>query len=123
MNTAKFLGGEVITMRSFGNGAGEFDAVQQPDMEGFDKTSSHAVDWTLLEDGPVYTAYKLRTPIRHAIVEQTLRVYHQTKRIDMDVDLLTWEGVSFREFRLRWPLALGKATVAYDVPFGSFEFG
>ena len=32
LNTAKFLGGEVITMRSFGNGAGEFDAVQQPDM-------------------------------------------------------------------------------------------
>lgn len=123
LNTAKFLGGEVITMRSFGNGAGEFDAVQQPDMEGFDKTSSHAADWTLLEDGPVYTAYKLRTPIRHAIVEQTLRVYHQTKRIDMDVDLLNWEGVMFREFRLMWPLALGKAEVSYEVPFGALTVG
>ncbi len=33
LNTEKFLGGEVISMRSVGNGAGEFDAVQQPDME------------------------------------------------------------------------------------------
>ena len=71
LNTEKFLGGEVITMRSVGNGAGEFDAVQQPDMEGFDKTSNHAVPWKVEEDGPVYTSYKMRTPIRNAVIEQT----------------------------------------------------
>lgn len=67
-------------MRSVGNGAGEFDAVQQPDMEGFDKTSNHAVPWKVEDDGPVYTSYKMRTPIRNAIIEQTLRVYHQVKK-------------------------------------------
>lgn len=124
LNTDKFLGGEVITMRSIGNGAGEFDAVQQPDMEGFDKTSAHAVPWEIVADGPVYTAYKMRTPIRHAVVEQTLRVYHQTKRIDMDVDLLNWEGILYRDYRLMWPLALGnRAEVSYEVPFGALTVG
>lgn len=123
LNTDKFLGGEIITMRSIGNGAGEFDAVQQPDMEGFDKTSAHAVAWTIKNDGPVYTAYQMRTPIRNAVVEQTLRVYHQTKRIDMDVDLLNWEGVLYREYRLMWPLALGKAEVSYEVPYGALTVG
>ena len=99
LKTDKFLGGEIITMRSFGNGAGEFDAVQQPDMEGFDKASLHAGKWEICADGPVFTAYKMRTPIKHAVVEQTIRIYHGTKRIDFDVDLLNWEAVMYREFR------------------------
>lgn len=123
LNTNKFLGGEVITMRSIGNGAGEFDAVQQPDMDGFDKTSAHAISWEIKENGPVYTTYKMRTPIRNAVIEQTLRVYHQTKQIDMDVDLLNWDGVLYREYRLMWPLALDKADVSYEVPYGALTVG
>lgn len=123
LNTEKFLGGEVITMRSVGNGAGEFDAVQQPDMEGFDKTSNHAVPWQIEEDGPVYTSYKMRTPIRNAVIEQTLRVYHKTKKIDMDVDLLNWDAVLYREYRLMWPIAFRNSTVSYEVPFGALTVG
>lgn len=123
LNTEKFLGGEVITMHSYGNGAGEFDAVQQPDMEGFDKTSNHAVAWELVENGPVFTSYKMRTPIRNAVIEQTLRVYHQVKKIDMDVDLLNWEGVMFREYRLMWPVAFKQSAVSYEVPFGALTVG
>lgn len=123
LNTNKFLGGEVITMRSIGNGAGEFDAVQQPDMDGFDKTSAHAISWEIKENGPVYTTYKMRTPIRNVVIEQTLRVYHQTKQIDMDVDLLNWDGVLYREYRLIWPLALDKADVSYEVPYGALTVG
>ena len=123
LRTDKFLGGEVITMHSEGNGAGEFDAVQQPDMKDFDKTSLHADNWTLVENGPVFASYKLRTPVRHAVVEQTLFVYHQTKRIDMQIDLLNWEGVMFRDFRLMLPLSFGKAEVSYEVPFGSLIVG
>lgn len=110
-------------MHSYGNGAGEFDAVQQPDMEGFDRTGWHAPAWELTENSPVYTAYKMRTPIRHAVVEQTLRIYHQTKRVDMEVDLLNWEGVMYRDFRLMLPLALGKAEVSYEVPYGALTIG
>lgn len=123
LNTGKFLGGEVITMRSVGNGAGEFDAVQQPDMEGFDKTSNHAVPWKLEEDGPVYTSYKMRTPIRNAVIEQTLRIYHQTKKIDMDVNLLNWDARLYREYRLMWPLAFQRSSVSYEVPFGALTVG
>lgn len=123
LNTDKFLGGEVITMRSVGNGAGEFDAVQQPDMEGFDKTSNHEANWVKIADGPVYTAYKTRIPIRHAIVEQTLTVYHPLKKIDVDVALKNWEEVMFREFRQMWPLAFPRSAVSYEVPFGALTVG
>ena len=123
LNTGKFLGGEVITMHSYGNGAGEFDAVQQPDMEGFDKTSAHPSAWTIMEEGPVFSAYKMRTPIRTAVIEQVIRVYHQTKKIDMDVALLNWDGVMFREYRQMWPLAFKQSVVSYEVPYGALTVG
>lgn len=123
LKTDKFLGGEVITMRSFGNGAGEFDAVQQPDMDGFDKTSLHASEWEIVEDGPVFTSYKMRTPIRHAVVEEVIRVYHDIKQIDFNIDLLNWEGVMYREFRMMLPLAMGEAEVSYEVPYGALTVG
>ena len=67
-------------MRSIGNGAGEFDQIQQPDMEGFDKTGNYDVSWKLVEDGPVYTAYKYRQPIRNAVVEQKIILYKNSRR-------------------------------------------
>lgn len=123
LDTEKFLCGDVITMRSIGNGAGEFDAVQQPDMEGFDKTSIYPSSWILKEEGEVYTTLVARSPIRHAVIEQTLRIYHKTKRIDMDVALLNWENVMFREYRWMLPLAMKQGTVSYEVPFGALTVG
>lgn len=123
LKTDKFLGGEVITMHSYGNGAGEFDAVQQPDMKDFDKTTLHAAKWEICADGPVFTAYKMRTPIKHAVIEQTIRIYHGTKRIDFDVNLLNWESVMYREFRMMLPLALDNPEISYEVPYGALTIG
>ena len=47
LDTRKFLGFEVFTMRSVGNGAGEFGRVQQPTMEGFDSLGRHKPVWQL----------------------------------------------------------------------------
>ncbi|MGN0228656.1 MAG: glycosyl hydrolase-related protein, partial [Muribaculaceae bacterium] len=123
LRTDKFLGGEVTTMHSYGNGAGEFDAVQQPDMEGFDRTSLHASEWTVEENGDVYTVLKSRTPIRHAVVEQRIRIYHKIKQIDFDIDLLNWEAVLYRDFRMVLPLAMKQSKVAYEVPYGVLNVG
>lgn len=123
LNTGKFLGGEVITMRSVGNGAGEFDAVQQPDMEGFDKTSNYKSEWQMIENGPVFAKFKIRTPIRDAVIEQTVTVYNQMKKIDFDVALLNWKMKLYREYRLMFPLAMKDGKVAYEVPFGKLRVG
>ena len=54
---------------------------------------------------------------------QIIRVYHDVKRIDFDVDLLNWEGVMYREFRMMMPLALNQAEVSYEVPYGALTVG
>lgn len=123
LNTTGFLGGEVITMKSEGNGAGEFDAVQQPTMEGFDKISNYHPSWKITENGEVFTSFVYRSKIRNAVVEQTMRVYHQLKKIDFDVALLNWEGVLFREYRMMFPLNLNNANITYEVPYGILTVG
>ncbi|HTQ11527.1 MAG TPA: hypothetical protein VMI31_15805, partial [Fimbriimonadaceae bacterium] len=81
--------GEVFTMASVGNGAGEFGAVQQPTMEGFDRTSAHRPSWRRIPGrcGPVCATYQLVQGMGGAKVRQTLVVYNRIKRIDFDVDL------------------------------------
>ena len=82
LKTDKFLGGEIFTMRSVGHGAGEFTAVQQPTMEGFDKLSNHAPVWRMEEHGPVYTSFAMRQPLSTCTIVQKVMIYHDVKRID-----------------------------------------
>ena len=123
LDVSKFLGGEVITMQSVGNGAGEFDAVQQPGMADFDKVSNHSPRWMVKENGEVFTSFFYRSKIRNAMVEQTVTIYHQIKKIDFDIAILNWEGKLYREYRMMLPVNVLNGEVAYDVPYGVLRVG
>ena len=121
--TEKFLGAELFTMQSEGNGAGEFADVQQPTMEGFDTLSAHEPLWKLVEAGPVRTILQMEQQIAHARVQQKLIAYNALRRIDIHTALSGWDGTAFREFRLAFPIAMDEGQVAYEVPFGTVEVG
>jgi alpha-mannosidase len=123
IDASKFTAGEVFTMRSEGNGAGEFTDIQQPDMQGFDKTGNYKTQWEVEENGPVFTTFKYRQKIRNAVVEQRIKLYHNKKQIDFETALLNWEGVLYREFRMALPLNMTDGQVAYEVPFGVVRVG
>ncbi len=123
VETSKFTLGEVFTMQSVGNGAGEFSDVQQPSMEGFDKTGNYNTSWEKVEEGPVFTAFKFRQPVRFAVVEETIIVYHQIKRIDFEIDIKNWQGILYREFRAAFPLNMSSSKITYEVPMGVVEVG
>ena len=125
LDTTKFLGFEVFTMRSVGNGAGEFGRVQQPTMEGFDKLSRHAPVWRLVqeESGPVKTVYALEQILADCTVREKLILYSAVKRIDCEVSLLGFDGNPYREYRLAVPVAAHNGEVAYEIPFGVLEVG
>jgi alpha-mannosidase len=125
LDTRKFLGFEVFTMRSVGSGAGEFGRVQQPTMEGFDKLSRHTPRWRFVgeESGPVKTVYAFEQALTDCTLREKLIVYHAVKRIDCEVSLLDWDGDPYREFRLAVPVAAVPGRVAYEIPFGVLEVG
>ncbi|QCX40403.1 alpha-mannosidase [Aureibaculum algae] len=121
--TDNFKVGDVFTMQSVGNGAGEFGDIQQPSMENFDKVSQHNPEWKILEDGPVYTKYRLEQQILHSIVRQDVTLYHNLKRIYFDTSLRNWSGELYREFRTAFPINMNNAEIAHEVPFGSVRVG
>ncbi len=123
LNTTNLLGGEVFTLHSEGNGAGEFADVQQPDMEGFDRTNNYKTKWELVESGPVFDTYRVKTPFKNVVVEQKIKLFHNIKRIDFEIALLNWEGELYREFRMALPLSLDNARITYEVPYGVVEVG
>ncbi|MFA6128659.1 MAG: discoidin domain-containing protein [Bacteroidales bacterium] len=125
LSTGKFLGGEVFTMQSVGNGAGEFSEVQQPTMEGFDKLSNHSPQWFVDKQlsGPVRTVFTMEQKLGNCTVSQKLIVYNELKRIDCEISLLNWDGTKYREFRMALPINMDKAGIAYEVPMGVSEVG
>jgi alpha-mannosidase len=119
----KLKGGEVFTLQSIGNGAGEFGDVQQPFMEDFDKVSNHNATWKVLKTGDVFTTYRIKQPILYAIVEQDVTIYHELKRVLFETRLLNWSGELYREFRTAFPIAIDNALVTHEVPFGAVKVG
>ena len=123
LNTGKYLGAEIFTMKSEGNGAGEFTDVQQPTMEGFEKLSSFGQPWSLISSGPVRDVYHFRKEINHATVDQEIVFYKTLKKIDVNINLLGFDGERYREFRMAWPVNQQSAEVAYEVPMGVVRVG
>ena len=123
VDPSKVTLGEVFTMQSVGNGAGEFSDIQQPSMEGYDKTGYYETKWEKLNDGPVFTSFRYRQPVKHAVVEETIVIYNQIKRIDFEIDVKNWEGILYREFRAAFPLNITAPKITYEVPMGVVEVG
>lgn len=122
-DTKQFKVGEIFTMQSVGNGAGEFGDVQQPTMKDFDQVAAHHPKWEIVESGDVYTTYQLTQNIIHAKVEQRVTIYHQLKRIQFNDQLLNWDGTLFRGFRTAYPVAMKQPTISHEVAFGTVVVG
>jgi len=122
-STKQFKVGEIYTLQSEGNGAGEFGDVQQPFMKDFDQVSIHGASWEVVASGDVYTTYKLVQDIKHARVVQEVTLYHKLKRIRFENKLENWDGTMYREFRTAYPVAIKNSTVRHEVPFGTVEVG
>ncbi|MBN1482592.1 hypothetical protein JXA70_20115 [candidate division KSB1 bacterium] len=123
LRTDKFLGGELFSMQSVGEGAGEWTLIQMPTMEDFEKASDFSPCWNLVQVGPVYNAWEYTQRMNHVTVRQQLILYHAVKRIDFLADLSGWDGSLYREFRLAFPLNMEEYTIAYKVPMGVVEVG
>ncbi len=123
VNEGDFLCGEIFSVESIGHGAGEFTRVQQPTMNGFAKMSQYAPSWQLVENGPVRTVLETTHPWKHCTVKQRLIVYNYYKRIDFEVDILAFDGVRSREYRVAFPMNVHQGKVAYESPMAVIEVG
>jgi alpha-mannosidase len=122
LNTDQFKGGSLFSMHSFGNGAGEFADIQQPDMEGFEMCAIGPV-WSLIESGPVRKVITSRAKMNHNDAMISFTFYQDLKRVDVKVNLINWDGTAYREFRLAFPARMQSPEISYEVPFGVVRVG
>ncbi|MFA6125953.1 MAG: glycosyl hydrolase-related protein [Bacteroidales bacterium] len=122
LNTDQFKAGEIFSMNSVGNGAGEFADIQQPDMKDFEKPEI-GPNWNIRESGPVRIVIDGMAKMNHNTAKVTFTIYQKLKRIDFKVDLLDWDGTAYREFRMAFPARLSNPEISYEVPFGVVRVG
>lgn len=119
----KFSGAELFSMRSEGNGAGEFTDIQQPTMEGFEQLRNYKQNWQCIESGPVCDVFQTIQPMKNTQAVLRVVMYKTIKRIDIGLDLNRFNGENWREFRLAFPVEMQNAKVSYEVPMGVVEVG
>lgn len=120
---SKFEVGEVITLESVGNGAGEFSSFQPVSMNGFDKSSNYDTSkWKMKECNPLFTEYTSHALFEDAAIYRYIKIYNDIKRIDFETHVNGFNGKDYREFRQVFALK-DKGEVRYEVPFGTVTVG
>jgi alpha-mannosidase len=120
LRTDKFEGGEVLQFTAPGVAWEDPEIVT---MANFDRTGNH----------PFTTSRSHRTAIRNTVVReamfknfklrQSYHLYHGLARLDIETELLGWDGQKDRELRVVFPINLDDARLSYEVPFGTVEIG
>jgi alpha-mannosidase len=121
LKTDKFFGGEVLQFTAPGLA---WDGPEVVTMADFDKTSNHEFNVVRSERGPVMSTIVRETRFQHFRLRQSFRLSSQLDRVEMDVEILDWDGPKARELRVAFPINLPKDyRLSYEVPFGTVEVG
>jgi alpha-mannosidase len=133
LDAERFLGLEVVELGSPGHDVGEGEHVEhfdwravrpfQPTPFGFERTGERSGPLTLLEDGPLRTRVTMQSRFSHGTVRQTFALHRDLERVDVVVDVRTWDGTHGRELRLLFAPRIPDPRIAYDVPFGHVRVG
>lgn len=118
--TGKFDAGEVIQLTALGYA---WDDPQDISMADFDQTSRHPFPVKTFTRTPVRVTAIREAEFKHFRLRQLLHLYHAIDRIDLELQILDWDGQKERELRVVFPVNLDAARITYEVPFGKVELG
>jgi alpha-mannosidase len=116
----KFCGGEVLQFTAPGLAWEDPEIVA---MEDFEKTSDHEFPIRQFVQGPVRTTVVREAQFKHFLLRQKTHLYSHLRRLELDLELLNWDGQKERELRVVFPINLQNARLSYEVPFGTVEMG
>ena len=120
LRTDKFEGGEVLMFTAPGLAWEDPEIVT---MANFERTGNHP----FLVRSFVRTAVR-STAVREAAfknfkLRESFHLYHGLPRVDVETEILDWDGQRDRELRVVFPINLDDARLSYEVPFGTVEIG
>ncbi len=116
----KFYGGEVLQFTAPGLAWEDPEIVA---MQDFEKTSDHEFPIRQFVQGPVRTTVVREARFKHFLLRQKTHLYSHLRRLELELELLNWDGQKERELRVVFPINLQNARLSYEVPFGTVEMG
>ena len=123
LETSKFKGGDILDAGYTGNGAGEFTQIKGLVPGDLTSLSNKTTAWMLTASGPLFSEYKNEQHTKNAKIVQTIRVYHEHKKIDFDISLVDFNGTHNRQYRIAFPLNMDDRKINYEVPMAVMEVG
>jgi alpha-mannosidase len=120
LRTDKFDGGELLQFTAPGLA---WEGSESVTMQDFDRTSNHYFPIKRFEQNSVRSTAVREAKFEHFTLRESFHLYQQLNRIDIDVEIMNWDGSKSRELRIAFPINLDESRLSYDVPFGTVEIG
>jgi alpha-mannosidase len=120
LRTDKFDGGEVLQFSAPGNA---WEDPERVALDAFDRTSRHDFPFKAIEKSPIGTSAVREGRFEHFALRESFYLYDELDRLDIDLEILGWDGTPERELRVVFPINLDEARLSYEVPFGTVEMG
>jgi alpha-mannosidase len=120
LRTDKIAGGEVLQFTAPGYPLGNREIVT---VEDFDKTGNHPFPVKSFTEGAVRATAVREASFKHFVLREHFHLYHRLDRVEIDLELINWDGQKDRELRVAFPINLDTARISYEVPFGTVEMG
>jgi alpha-mannosidase len=120
LRTGKFFGGEVLQFTAPGLAWEDLETVTMAD---FDRTSDHEFPITKSVQGAVRSTVVREAKFKRFLLREQFHLYSRLDRVEIELEVLDWDGEKERELRVVFPVNLDSAQLSYEVPFGTVEIG
>jgi alpha-mannosidase len=116
----KIQGGEVLIFTAPGLAWEDPEIVT---MANFDRTGNHPFSVKDFVQTSVRSTAVREAAFKNFKLRQSYHLYHGLPRLDVETEILGWDGQKDRELRVAFPINLDDARLSYEVPFGTVEMG
>jgi alpha-mannosidase len=120
LRTDKFEGGEVLQFTAPGVAWEDPEIVTMAD---FDRTGNHPFPVRSFTRTAVRSTAVREAAFKNFKLRESFHLYHGLARLDIETELLGWDGQKDRELRVVFPINLADTRLSYEVPFGTVEIG
>jgi alpha-mannosidase len=120
LRTEKFFGGEILQFTAPGQAWEDPEIVT---MDDFDRTANHPFSIEGPFRGPVRMTAVCTSQFKHFALRQHFSLYHGLDRVEIEIEIVNWNGQKNRELRVAFPINIEEARLSYEAPFGTVEMG
>lgn len=122
LRTEKFEAGEILQFSAPGNAWDDWTTHEDVNVEDFDKSTNHESKVIRFVETPVRYIREIQTKLNNFTSVTRYIVYKYSNDVDVEADIVDWNGTHNRELRMAFPFNIDQRQVSYEIPFGAVDY-